>query len=189
MGDELDILEVDDESDYFRESESHRGRANSHTSSDVSRRSSDGSVSDELSGSNEEDGSDGTDDDDLFASTLGSDFLDLFARDGLIGGDESDSDEDALSPSIRAGGETKMGNDGGSARHSSLRFGGSMSHGENVDGRQGGDFVLGSARGSSSLTGALTPRPVSVGPPLGGVGLGSLAPGSGRRATTAMVFD
>lgn len=194
MSDELDIMEVDDESEYMDTNRSRRRRTSSRSSSNMSRSSSGDSISDGLSSSDGHDRTDGTDDDDdLFASTLGSDFLDLFARDGLIGGDDSDSDE-LPSPMM-----DREANKGGSsmARHSPIRIGGRVGHGE--DG--GATYSLGSARGSNHLNGptttvigvssmSLTPRPASVGPPSGGVGLGSIAPSSGnRRATTAMVFD
>ena len=198
-GDGIDVLEVDDESEYVNGRETHRSHLNSRSSSDLSRSSSDQSISEDLSGSDAHDGSEATDDDDddddLFASTLGSDFLDLFARDGLIGCDDSESD-DAPSPLHTDEGKNSKER----ARCSPIRIGsscgdrGNDSNGSTVNVQ----FSLGSAR--SNIAGpattvmgvsnmSLTPRPASVGPPSVSPGLGRTTLTSGRRATTAAAFD
>ena len=123
----------------------------------------------ENDGEDDEDEDEDEDDDDLFASTLGSDFLDLFAKNGTIGNDEDEDEED--------------GNGGGGGCS-----GGGSGSSDFLRGPNGGHGSLGSTVSSSFTT--LSPRPASVGPPAGtnllATGPVNRSPSAARRrATTA----
>ena len=134
---------------------------------------SDDDDNDEEDDEDDEDDEDEEDeDDDLFASTLGSDFLDLFAQNGMMGNEDDEEDEGGCSPNPAN----------------------VLPHGAMMGG--GGSGGLGSMKGGPTMVGnlmSLSPRPASSGPSMNLMATSnSIARSSpsgrnsaGRRATTA----
>ena len=165
-GDEnaMGVDDVDDEDDIL------------HQEDEVDEEDEDG-----IEGSDDDDDDD---DDDLFASTLGSDFLDLFAQNGMMGNENDDEDTGSptLSPSMK------------DSLQNSLRTSNVLPHA----GSGGLESMSGGPTNVGNLM-SLSPRPASVGPPMNtnttmmassnSVQSSGGRNSAGRRATTAAHFS